>query len=86
MAPLLPRTAGSQPSLRTLLETARPVLAPGCYDALGARLIEEAGFSAVYMSGFGTSAGLLGRPDVGLVSMTEMVDNARRIVDAVNLP
>jgi 2,3-dimethylmalate lyase len=86
MAPLLPRTAGSQPSLRTLLETARPVLAPGCYDALGARLIEEAGFSAVYMSGFGTSAGLLGRPDVGLVSMTEMADNARRIVDAVNLP
>jgi carboxyvinyl-carboxyphosphonate phosphorylmutase len=62
------------------------VLAPGCYDALGARLIEEAGFSAVYMSGFGTSAGLLGRPDVGLVSMSEMVDNARRIVDAVDLP
>jgi 2,3-dimethylmalate lyase len=86
MAPLLPRTAGSQKSLRTLLETARPVLAPGCYDALGARLIEEAGFSSVYMSGFGTSAGLLGRPDVGLVSMTEMVDNARRIVDAVDLP
>jgi len=68
------------------METGRPVLAPGCYDALGARLIEEAGFSAVYMSGFGTSAGLLGRPDVGLTSMTEMVDNARRIVDAVDLP
>jgi 2,3-dimethylmalate lyase len=86
MPPLLRGDAGSQPRLRALLETARPVLAPGCYDALGARLIEEAGFPAVYMTGFGTSAGLLGRPDVGLVSMSEMVDNARRIVEAVDLP
>ncbi len=68
------------------METQRPVLAPGCYDALGARLVEEAGFPAVYMTGFGTSAGLLGRPDVGLVSMAEMADNARRIVEAVGLP
>jgi carboxyvinyl-carboxyphosphonate phosphorylmutase len=73
-------------SLRVLLQTERPVLAPGCYDALGARLIEEAGFSAVYMTGFGTAAGRLGRPDVGLLTMSEMVDNARRIVDAVQLP
>ena len=73
-------------SLRALLETERPVLAPGCYDALGARLIEEAGFSAVYMTGFGTAAGRLGRPDVGLLTMSEMVENARRIVDAVGLP
>ncbi len=86
MAPLLPGSAGSRPRLRALLETARPVLAPGCYDALGARLVEEAGFSAVYMTGFGTSAALLGRPDVGLVSMSEMADNARRIVEAVDLP
>jgi len=62
------------------------VLAPGCYDALGARLVEEAGFEAVYMTGFGTSAGRLGRPDVGLLTMSEMVDNARRIVEAVDLP
>jgi 2-methylisocitrate lyase-like PEP mutase family enzyme len=86
MAPLLPESAGSRPRLRALMDAARPVLAPGCYDALGARLIEEAGFSAVYMTGFGTSAGLLGRPDVGLVSMAEMADNARRIVEAVALP
>lgn len=86
MAPLLPGSASSRPRLRALLETARPVLAPGCYDALGARLVEEAGFPAVYMTGFGTSAGLLGRPDVGLVSMSEMADNARRIVEAVDLP
>ena len=86
MAPLLPADAAPRKRLRALLETARPILAPGCYDALGARLIEEAGFPAVYMTGFGTSAGLLGRPDVGLVSMSEMADNARRIVEAVGLP
>jgi 2-methylisocitrate lyase-like PEP mutase family enzyme len=86
MAPLLPTRANSRPRLRELIGTARPVLAPGCYDALGARLIEEAGFPAVYMTGFGTSAALLGRPDVGLLSMAEMADNARRIVDAVDLP
>lgn len=59
---------------------------PGCYDALGARLIEQAGFDAVYMTGFGTTASLLGRPDIGLLGLAEMVDNARRIVGAVDLP
>lgn len=59
---------------------------PGCYDALGARLIEQADFDAVYMTGFGTTASLIGRPDVGLLSSTEMVDNARRITSAVDLP
>src|SRR5947209_513326 len=62
------------------------VLAPGCYDPLGARLIEEAAFPAAYMTGFGTSAGRLGRPDVGLLTLSEMVDNARRIAQAVDIP
>ena len=62
------------------------VLAPGCYDALGARLIEEAGFSAAYMTGFGSAASHLGRPDVGLMSLPEMVDNAHRIAEAVDIP
>jgi 2-methylisocitrate lyase-like PEP mutase family enzyme len=62
------------------------VLAPGCYDALGARLIEEAGFTAVYMTGFGSAASRLGRPDVGLMALPEMVDNARRIAQAVDIP
>ena len=62
------------------------VLAPGCYDPLGARLIEEADFPAVYMTGFGTAAGRLGRPDVGLLTLSEMVDNARRIAEAVDVP
>jgi carboxyvinyl-carboxyphosphonate phosphorylmutase len=61
-------------------------LAPGAYDALTARLIEQAGFPAVYMTGFGTSASLIGRPDVGLLTMSQMVDNARRIAQAVDVP
>ena len=62
------------------------VLAPGCYDALGARLVEEAGFTAAYMTGFGSAASRLGRPDVGLMTLPEMVDNARRIAQAVDIP
>jgi carboxyvinyl-carboxyphosphonate phosphorylmutase len=63
-----------------------PLVAPGAYDALSARLIEQAGFDAIYMTGFGTTASLIGRPDVGLLSGAEMVDNARRIVSAVDVP
>ena len=62
------------------------MLAPGVYDALGARIVEEAGFAAVYMTGFGTAASMLGRPDIGLLTMSEMVDNASRIVNATSLP
>jgi carboxyvinyl-carboxyphosphonate phosphorylmutase len=72
--------------LRALLQGTDPVLAPGAYDALSARIVAEAGFPVVYMTGYGTSAGLLGRPDVGLLSLAEMVDNARRIVQAVDVP
>jgi carboxyvinyl-carboxyphosphonate phosphorylmutase len=72
--------------LRELLRGPDPVLAPGAYDALSARLVEAAGFPCVYMTGFGSSASLLGRPDVGLLGMTEMVDNARRIAAAVEVP
>ncbi len=86
MADLLrPRTDG--PSLlRARLAEPGPVLLPGCYDALGARLIEQAGFDVVYLTGFGASASLLGRPDVGLLGLGEMADQARRIVAATDLP
>ena len=80
-----PSTNGPR-RLREMLEAGDPVLAPGVYDALGARLVEEAGFEAVYMTGFGTAASMLGRPDVGLLTMSEMVDNARRIARACALP
>lgn len=72
--------------LRTAVDERRPLVLPGCHDALGARLIEQAGFEASYMTGFGTAAGLLGRPDVGLLGSAEMVENARRISDAIDLP
>jgi carboxyvinyl-carboxyphosphonate phosphorylmutase len=86
MAGLLGSAAGGGSRLSDLFAAGEMVLAPGCYDALGARLIEEAGFAAAYMTGFGTSAGRLGRPDVGLLTLPEMVDNARRLVQAVDLP
>jgi 2-methylisocitrate lyase-like PEP mutase family enzyme len=69
-----------------MLAGPEPVLAPGAYDGLTARLVEKSGFEAVYMTGFGTAASLLGRPDVGLLTLSEMVDNARRIVQAVGVP
>ncbi|MBP2367952.1 isocitrate lyase/PEP mutase family protein [Pseudonocardia parietis] len=86
MADLLSRPGNRRARLRALLDAGEPVLAPGAYDALSARLVERAGFDAVYMTGFGTTAGLLGRPDVGLLSGTEMAANAGRLADAVDLP
>ena len=86
MADLLSTGRAPRARLRELLSAGPPLLAPGAYDALSARLIEQAGFDVVYMTGFGTTASLIGRPDVGLLSGTEMVDNARRIVSAVDVP
>jgi 2,3-dimethylmalate lyase len=83
---LLGRPSTPRARLRELLAAPEPLVAPGAYDALSARLIEQAGFSVVYMTGFGTTASVIGRPDVGLLSGAEMVDNARRIVPAVELP
>jgi len=85
MARLLGSASGGS-ALPDLLARGEMVLAPGCYDALGARLVEEAGFDAAYMTGFGTAASRLGRPDVGLLTLTEMADNARRIAQAVEIP
>lgn len=72
--------------LRELLAGDELLVVPGCHDALGARLIEHAGFDAAYMTGFGAAAALLGQPDVGLLSAAEMADNARRISMATALP
>jgi 2-methylisocitrate lyase-like PEP mutase family enzyme len=82
----LTRKPGGAARLRELLDAGGTILAPGAFDPLAARLVEEAGFPAVYMTGFGTSAALLGRPDVGLLTMTEMVGNAGRIADCVDIP
>jgi 2-methylisocitrate lyase-like PEP mutase family enzyme len=71
--------------LRELLRRDAMVTAPGAYDCITARMIEQAGFSAVYMTGAGTAAAL-GYPDYGLVTMSEMVENAGRIASAVKTP
>jgi carboxyvinyl-carboxyphosphonate phosphorylmutase len=62
------------------------VVAPGAHDALTARIIEKAEFPAVYMTGYGQAASHLGRPDIGLMSMTEMVARARNIAAVVDIP
>src|SRR5262249_7095865 len=80
-APMRPTTR-----LRQLLAQPGAVLAPGVADALNARLVAKHGFEAVYMTGAGTTATRLGMPDVGLLTMTEMVDNAGRIAEASGLP
>src|SRR6201981_3678840 len=86
MTARLTRRPGGPARLRALLASGQTIVAPGAFDPLAARLVEEAGFPAVYMTGFGTSAALLGRPDVGLLTMTEMAGNAARIADCVDLP
>src|SRR5688572_32606910 len=71
--------------LRQLLKQPELVVAPGCYDAITARLVERAGFPAVYMSGAATAASL-GYPDYGLITMSEMVERAAVLVRSVSIP
>src|SRR2546428_12084721 len=72
--------------LRRLLKSGQTLFVPGCYNALSARILAEVGFPAVYMTGYGTSLSLLGMPDAGLATMTEMHLNARYIANAVAVP
>src|SRR5882757_9816418 len=71
--------------LRAMLKQDGMIVAPGAYDCITARTIAQAGFSAVYMTGAGTAA-TLGYPDFGLVTMSEMAENAGRIAGAVKVP
>lgn len=71
--------------LRALLETGDTIVAPFVYDGLQARLAERTGFEAIYMTGFGTAASK-GMPDVGLLTMSEMVSQAATLAAAVSLP
>ena len=86
MSDLLGRRGNARRRFRELLAGGELILAPGAYDAMSARLVEAAGFGAVYMTGFGVTASLLGRPDIGLLGMSEMAQAARRIVSAVDVP
>jgi len=71
---------------RRLLQQPGIIMAPGAYDCLTAKLIETAGFPAVYMTGAGTSVARLGYPDLALATMTEMRDNAAAIAAIVDIP
>ncbi len=72
--------------LRDLIQTAGPVVAPGAFNPLFALMIAEAGFPAVYLSGAGVANSLLGRPDIGLVTMNEMVMIGERMCEVVDIP
>ncbi len=72
--------------LRKRLQEKEILVAPGAHDVLTARIIEMTGFDAVYMTGYGTSASLIGQPDVGLLTQTEMFERAINIVNAVEVP
>ena len=72
--------------LRQLLDTEETLVVPGCFNAMGGRILEEVGYPAIYMTGYGTSLSLLGMPDAGLASMREMHLNARYISNAVKIP
>jgi 2-methylisocitrate lyase-like PEP mutase family enzyme len=73
-------------TLRKLLARPKLLLAPGVADAMNARIVAHEGFEALYMTGSGTAAVRLGMPDVGLLTMDEMVDNAGRIAEAAGIP
>ena len=72
--------------LRKLLDGPDAVVAPGVYDALGARIAQDVGFKAVYMTGNGAMASLLGKPDLALATMTAMVQRAHQIAACVEIP
>ena len=72
--------------LKDLLNKPGIITLPGCYDAMSAKLIERAGFSGTFMSGFMVAAARIGMPDTGLISYSEMLDQGRNIAAAVSIP
>ena len=69
-----------------MLKSKKPLVIPGVYDALSAKIAQKVGFNAIFQTGYGTSATLFGMPDYGFIGSTETVDNARRICSAVSVP
>src|SRR3989442_4625787 len=72
--------------LRRLVSAKNGLVVPGAYDGVSARLVERAGFPAVYMTGYGTSASRLGLPDLGYARLAEMADHPRNLAAAVEIP
>ncbi|MGI0102144.1 MAG: isocitrate lyase/PEP mutase family protein [Nitrosotalea sp.] len=74
-------------SIRKLIyDKSKPLVFPGVYDAITARIAQKAGFEAMFQTGYGTSAALLGMPDYGFIGSTETIENARRICKSVSVP
>lgn len=73
-------------TFREVLANEKPLIMPGVYDALSAKLARKAGFEAVFISGYSVAATLLGDPDIGLLTQTEMIDAARRVCRTVDCP
>lgn len=73
-------------TLKKLLNAKEILVAPGAHDALTAKVVEKCGFQAVYMTGYGQAASALGKPDIGLLCMSEMLDRARKMVSTVKIP
>ncbi|OZD81248.1 2,3-dimethylmalate lyase [Rhodococcus sp. 05-339-2] len=74
-------------TLETLISPGSSIVrAPGAFDSFSARLVESAGFPAVYMTGFGATASRLGMPDIGLLTQTEMTEHARNMVRSTSIP
>ena len=73
-------------NLRSMLKSKNPLVIPGVYDALSAKIAYKVGFDAIFQTGYGTSATLFGMPDYGFVGATETTDNARRICNSVPIP
>ena len=73
--------------LRKLInDKTKPLVVPGVYDAIGAKIAQKVGFEAMFQTGYGTSATLLGMPDYGFIGLSETTDNARRIANAISVP
>ena len=72
--------------LRQLLSQPGMLVAPGAHDAMTARIVEAEGFQAVYLGGFATSASMLAIPDHSLITMTELLMQARNVAASVNIP
>ncbi len=74
-------------SLRKMINNkSKPLVVPGVFDAIGAKIAQKVGFEAMFQTGYGTSATLLGLPDYGFIGSTETIENARRISNAINVP
>lgn len=72
--------------LQQLLTREKPIMVPGAYNGLTAKLIEQAGFEVAYMTGYGTAANILGKPDYGYLTLTEMAQNAKNMASAIEIP